>query len=278
MQARENDSADWTDAAVGEVLYPGGSAQSGAESRARLDLAPEGTIIRLAPNSLFFIEELGTRNDAPYTRLKLLMGELRIILFGGELETDTSVGTATVRGSMMSVRFDPDSESMVVTCLEGHCGLENDKGSVSLQEGETSEISSKDAPPSAPEPLNEEDQREWEESSPEAASWLMGTPVAPTPLAAPIPTENPEAQEKGNGGTLSYDLYNNCPDRMWHWTFEGPVTVSFTLQPGESASGTLPPGDYIVTDVVYGSGERHQTGPMLASGGGHLSVRSCPDK
>jgi hypothetical protein len=278
VQARVDSRAALEEASLGMRVYPGGSAQSGDDSRARLDLAPEGTIIRLAPNSTFTVEELGMRNESPFTRIKLIAGELWVILFGGELQTETPYGTATVHGSMMSVRFDPEGEGMVVSCLEGHCTLENDNGSTELEEGEISTISSENEAPAPPLPLEEEETEAWKDASPEAASWLAGTPIAPTPI--PLPEEEPASQDNGKeSGPLIYHLDNNCPDRTWYWEFKGPVSTSFTLGPGETASGTLPAGDYMVMDILaeIGGSERDQTGPGLVRGGGTISLKSCPD-
>ncbi len=255
-------------AEVGKILYPGGSAQSGEDGRARLDLFPEGTIIRLAPNSEFILEEFETKVDTPRTKLRLLVGEVWIILLGGELETATSYGTASVRGSMMSVRFDPQGEGMLVTCLEGHCALENENGKTELSEGFLSKITAMGEAPSPPEKIPKNETERWQKNSPEAKAWLQGTPP-------PAPANANENNIPAGTQPVKYRLFNNCPQGNWHWEFIGNETYTFSLAPGESISGQLPPDNYMVTDVLDGAG---QHGPDFIQGGGFVDVRACPDK
>jgi hypothetical protein len=254
-------------AEAGKILYPGGSAQSGADGRARIDLFPEGTIIRLAPNSQFILEEFSTDIHTPQTKLRLLAGEIWIILSGGELETATSYGTASVRGSMMSVRFSPTEDGMLVTCLEGHCALENEAGKTELSEGFSSRIAAMGEAPTKAEPIPQTTLEEWKTNNPEASAWMHGTP-----LPAPV--------QDGNGvpnGTqpVKYNLLNNCVKGSWHWEFVGNETYTFTLSPGESASGQLPPDNYMVTDTLDGAGTH---GPDFVQGGGFIDVRACPEQ
>lgn len=268
VEMRQKNGDALVPAEVGKILYPGGSAQSGDDGRARIDLFPEGTIVRLAPNSQFILEEFETKVDSPYTKLRLLSGEIWIILSGGELEAATSYGTAGVRGSMMSVRFDPQGEGMFVTCLEGHCTLENEAGKTELGEGYTSKISAMGEAPSQAEALSMDELETWKKNSPEASAWIHGTPLPPP------------ASDASNGvpnGTqpVKYNLFNNCPKGNWHWEFVGSQTYTFTLAPGESLSGQLPPDNYMVTDSLDGAGTH---GPNFIQGGGSIDVRACPDQ
>ena len=273
IEVRQNAGDDAVNAQVGTTLYVGGSAESGEDARARIDLLPEGTVIRLAPNSSFTLEELSDDPQSPFTRINLLSGEIWVILFGGELETETSYGTASVRGSMMSVSFDPEGAGMLVTCLEGHCALENEAGSVELEEGYATAITEAGEAPSAPEQITENQVDNWKQANPEVEPWLKGTPIAP-------PGGNPSPPPSGDGGEpnptqpLKYSLTNNCPEGNWHWEFVGPTTYSFSLSPGESISGELPPGDYMITDTLDGAGTH---GPDFVKGGGEIDVVSCPD-
>ena len=275
VEVRPNASDKLVNAKVGTVFYAGGSAESGDDSRARIDLLPEGTIVRLAPNSSFTLEELSDDPQSPFTKLNLLSGEIWIILFGGELETETSYGTASVRGSMMSVSFDPEGDGMFVSCLEGHCALENEAGKVEFKEGFSASITEKGQAPSAPKPITENKVDEWKEANPEIDSWLQGTPIAP-PKAPPPPPPPPTGDEgePSSNQPLRYSLTNNCPEGNWHWEFVGPATYTFNLAPGESISGELPSGDYTATDTLEGAGTH---GPDFIKNGGDLNVIACPD-
>ncbi len=273
VEVHPNAGDEAENAQVGTMLYVGGSAQSGEDARARIDLLPEQTVIRLAPNSYFTLEELSDDPQSPFTKLNLLSGEIWIILFGGELETETSYGTASVRGSMMSVSFDPEGAGMLLTCLEGHCALENDAGKIELTEGLSASITENGKAPSEATPISEEKVEEWKQANPEIDPWLQGTPIAPP---EPPPPPPPPEGENSNpvGGELKYNLTNNCLEGNWHWEFVGPITERFTLAPGESASGTLPAGTYIVTDTLEGGGTH---GPNTTQGGDIIDAVGCPD-
>ncbi|NOY98076.1 MAG: FecR domain-containing protein [Chloroflexi bacterium] len=281
VSARTTANDPFLPVSVGESLSPGGTAQSGEDGRARLDLIPDGTVIRMGPNSLFTLDELSPEPRQPFTRLQLLAGQIWIILSGGNLETQTPYGTASVRGSMMGVSFDPDADGLVVTCLEGHCALVNQAGSVELTEGQASVVANENQPPSPPRPLSPEELHDWLEANPEAAPFAADAPppqpppaMTPPPFDTPPPNDAPPSSS-GSSGPLTYSLTNNCPEgENWHWQFVGPVSLSFTLAPGESRSGQLPPGDYTVTDWLD-SGKTH--GPYYTPGGGSLDVEACPD-
>ena len=270
VEVHPNAGDDVENAKIGTTLYVGGSAESGEDARARIDLLPEGTVIRLAPNSSFTLEELSDDPQSPFTRINLLSGEIWVILFGGELETETSYGTASVRGSMMSVSFDPEGAGMLVTCLEGHCALENNAGKTELTEGLSASITKKDEAPSEATPISEEKVEEWKQANPEIDPWLQGTPIAPPEPPPPPEGENPNPI----GGEVKYNLTNNCIDENWHWEFVGPVTKSFNIAPGESASGTLPAGNYIITDTLDEAGTH---GPNNLPSGGELVIEACPN-
>lgn len=269
---------EFAPAGEGLVLPVGGQARTGEDSRARFDLQPEGTIVRLGPNSSFEVAFLDEK-DA-FTRLKLAFGELWIILNGGALEVESESGQASVRGSYLGLILSPDSGSLKALCLEGHCTLANAFGSVELTGGLAAEIPAPGQPPSAPRPMNEDEFRQWREASPEAAS-LPGPQNPPTgepppgqPSPLPPGTGEPGNPPPGSGSQSStYDLKNTCQE-VWHWKFEGPTTVEFDIAPGETASGTLPPGDYNATDW-FDNGISH--GPNFLPGGGRLEVTSCPE-
>ena len=140
VESRHSDAVDFSPASDGQFLPVGGQARTGEEGRARLDLAPDGTIIRLAPNTFFTLTKLEDEADNPFTLLELFFGKIYIILSGGELQVQTPSGVAAVRGSMLGVSYDPETKTMTATCLEGHCSLRNDKGVVDLVAGQAADI------------------------------------------------------------------------------------------------------------------------------------------
>ncbi len=377
VQARPADAATFAPAVLGQELFGGAEARSGDDSRARLDLEPDGTIVRLAPNSLLTVGEIDPDQANPFTRLELFFGQLWVILNGGELEIETSLGIASVRGSYMSVAFDPGKKTIFVTCLEGHCALGNAYGMVELIDGQASGIEGEAAPPSAPRGMSDEEYQEWIEASPEAESlivvddslfpdvtlpqppgdsvpvnplyykffngcdgyegrplgkWIIrilrlpddygdstieqlfiapgdtvtgvllpgwyllmdiapggdvhvpdlvssGLPIllnacVPSPVVVTPDGSIPPPPDRGTQAATVYTLINNCPD-VWYWQFVGAQTVNFTIQPWETITGTLPPGDYYATDW-RSSDSVH--GPDFIPAGGNLHVEGCPDR
>ena len=122
----------------GFVIQQSGSLQTGSDSRARLDLMPEGTIVRVAPNSAFTLPEITETDGTPKTSIQLFFGKIFVLLNGGSLDVQTPSGVASVRGSLLSVSYDPETGRVQAACLEGHCALENEDGNeVELLEGES---------------------------------------------------------------------------------------------------------------------------------------------
>jgi hypothetical protein len=140
VESRPSQSDAYAPAAVGLTFPVGGQALTGDDGRARLDLVPDATILRLAPNTIFTLLELDEQDDGPFTLLQLFIGRLYIILSGGELQVETPSGLASVRGSMMGVSYDPKTGAMTATCLEGHCSLQNSEGIVELIAGQAADI------------------------------------------------------------------------------------------------------------------------------------------
>ena len=101
-------ASDFSPASVGTELQPNGSIQTGDNSRARLDLST-GTIIRVAPSSLFTLTSNQPSNGSLSTQLKLNVGSIFIILNGGNASVNTPSGVASVRGSYLSVYVDPST-------------------------------------------------------------------------------------------------------------------------------------------------------------------------
>ena len=290
IRARLTAEAEMSPVSLGARLETGGQARSGEDSRACLDLEPEGTIIRLGSNTLFTLAALGQDQANPTARLHLDFGQLWIILSGGSLDVESDFGSASVRGSYMSVAFDSQT-GMQVTCLEGHCSLTSQAGTVELAGGQSSHIPAKGAPPSPPARMDEQEVQAWEGASPEAVQLLTsGTPGASTPAAqngTPAPGSS-SPQPRLNTQPLKYTLTNNCTDPSmgalvgdWRWQFVrlpdsggSGSTEEIIVPSGQTVSGELPPGMYSVTDW-FPNGEQH--GPnRMNSDGSDLQVQNCP--
>ncbi|MBI3158291.1 MAG: FecR domain-containing protein [Chloroflexi bacterium] len=144
---------EWLAAQVDQALENGNRVNTGAESRAAVAFS-EGTLARLAPNTLFILHDLSGTTAEPQTLLELLKGELFVILEGalggGTFKVDTISGTASVRGTWLGVRLNALGQ-LFATCLEGVCSVANSLGSVQFSGGQRAEILDAGAPPTPPE-------------------------------------------------------------------------------------------------------------------------------
>jgi FecR-like protein len=268
----------FTSAAPEDVLKVNGQAQTGESGKARLDLLPEGSIIRLGPSTSFVLQELQSEPSDPVTKIKLAFGKLWIVLTGGELDIQTPNGQAAVRGSFMSVDFDAQTKHLRVTCLEGHCELKTDLGAVELIDGQFSEILAEGLPPTTAAPMTEADYKEWQQVSPEAQQLIapIVTPTSPELVpGGPIPTK-----------PLSFSITNQCSDPNtiggdWLWTFtrlpdekgEG-FTEMVHVPVSQTVSGEFPPGFYSITDI-FPNGEQHQSPTPANSDNSQINVTGC---
>ena len=140
VEARASAADEYAPATTGQILSTGGALRTGEDGRVRLDLKPDNTIIRVAPNTIFSIPGLEELENEPLTLLELFIGKLYIILTGGDLQVKTPSGVAAVRGSMLGVSYDPKTGKMTATCLEGHCSLKSRTTQIDLIGGQAADI------------------------------------------------------------------------------------------------------------------------------------------
>src|SRR5258708_2641872 len=123
----------------GQVLSEGAQVGTGKDSKARINLN-DGTILRLRPDTLVTLDRLAGDLSNPFTRLLLAVGKVFVILKSGQLEVQSPVGVAAVTGSFLSVEYQGDTNTVVVTCLEGSCTLRNDQTGVTLTTGQAASL------------------------------------------------------------------------------------------------------------------------------------------
>ncbi|MBM2851113.1 MAG: FecR protein, partial [Anaerolineales bacterium] len=192
VEARQDAQVDWQTATDGQQIGVGGAAKTSNESRVRIDTS-EGTIVRVAPNSEFELTVFSPQVTNPVTRLKLAVGKLWALVLGiqepGAFEIETPTGSATVRGSLMSVEQDSASGRMLITCLEGQCRLSNPaEVPVDLAAGEQSEIPAPGQDPLPARPMDRTQIEDWLANFPEAqaaAQRLLDQLPTPTPPLPP---------------------------------------------------------------------------------------------
>jgi hypothetical protein len=179
----------FTPAQVNSMLDENGQAMTGSDGKIRMDLST-GTIVRVAPNSLFTLISNEPVDDSLKTRFQLAIGKIFIILNGGSMEVDTPTGTAAVRGSYMSVSYDANSGAVRITCLEGNCSLRSAGGNVEITFGQTAIITGIGQPPQVGK-MSDNDIQDWLNFNPEAKvivdALFPPTPPPTTVVGAPPP-------------------------------------------------------------------------------------------
>lgn len=183
VETKQANHEAFAPAEVNSFLDENGQAMTGSDGRARLDLST-GTIVRLAPDSLFTLVSNEPADGSLKTRIEMAIGTLFVILNGGSLEVETPTGTAAVRGSFMSVSYNPYDGQVRITCLEGHCSLNGPGGGVEITAGQTAVITGAGLPPQVGE-MTDTDIQMWLDANPEAKIMVEALYAAKSPTAIP---------------------------------------------------------------------------------------------
>ena len=229
VEVKNPEQADFSAATGGMHLQVQGQVRTGTDSRVRLDLST-GTIVRVAPESMFTLQSNEQQEGSLLTRLVIAAGQVWVILRGGQMEIETPSGVASVRGSYMSVWVDPLTDDVWVTCLEGWCQAENPAAVLDMVAGQGASLYYWDPAGTTPPPppklryLSQEDIDQFLANNPEAQE-VMNSVIATAsalPTLAPTLTSTPVAScfELGlpvNGsevplnGLIQFD-WNDQPD------------------------------------------------------------------
>ncbi len=204
VSIRKTSAENAVAAETGMSLLEGGSVETDDSGKARVDLMPEGTIVRVGPSSSFKLLELVEEGGEPKTTLELLFGKVYILLNGGSLSVETPSGVASVRGSLLSVEYDPETKRIKAACLEGDCSLQGEDGDeIDIPEGQASFIDEGELPMD-PFPMDQDEVQDWLDENPDLDLFM---PELPDPGDYPdlppdfdgdmedIPTEEASTEE-----------------------------------------------------------------------------------
>ncbi len=190
VQARPSAAAAFAVVASGFVLDVGGQLKTGIASQARVDFA-DGSILRVAENSYFTLDDSSQSDGDWLTRLTLEAGKVWVSLTGGAMEVVTPVGVASVRGSFAVFEYDPGDPAdpkddvLVVGCIEGSCGAHVGTGDEQL--GNLEQVTLTNGGEHVVRiVLTHQAVQEFIEQNPE-----VGQAIAATLTAAPPPTDTP---------------------------------------------------------------------------------------
>ncbi len=165
VEAKEEIDVDFSIAENGTLLHEDGQIRTLEDGYTRVDLST-GTLIRMAPLSYFTLVSNQPKNESLLTRIKLEVGQLWVVLNGGSVEIETPAGQAAVRGSYMMVEIDPETQEILIACLEGYCELENAAGIIQMVSGQRAKFNALELP--IIEAMTERDFAEWLFFVPEA--------------------------------------------------------------------------------------------------------------
>lgn len=234
-QAGQNDFAP---ASPETTLEVNGQVQTGDDGRVRLDLS-SGTIIRIAPSSLFTLTSNEETEGGLITKIKLEIGKIFIILNGGQADVETPSGVASVRGSHMKVEVDPITKNIYITCLTGNCSASNPAGSVNFTNGQKVILFAFDEATGAWTvpgvlPMTQEDFEEWLNENPETKELFEQAMSTATALAQPseTPTATPtlaQALPPTEASQACFQIIN--PPAGASLPKQGQVNFEWTEQP-----------------------------------------------
>lgn len=229
-------------ASADSPLEVNGQVQTGDDGRVRLDLS-SGTIVRVAPFSLFTLTSNDEVEGGLATKIKLELGKIFIILNGGSADVETPSGVASVRGSHMEVEVDPETLNVYVICLDGDCSASNEAGTVNFTQGEKTILFQRDpisgnwTLPNV-EPMTPEDFQEWLDENPEVKELYDQAMATVTALAQPTSTSTPTASPTPVSVIPPADTSSACfkivkPGSGTIFTVnKGKVTFEWTSQDG----------------------------------------------
>ncbi len=192
VKVRASEVEELRQAEIGDTLNVGGQLLTGDSSKARLDFS-DGAIVRIGPSSSFVVQDISGPEGDVLTRLKIEFGKIWVSLTSGTVEVETPIGTASVRGSYAVFEYDPGNpddptdDVLIVSCIEGDCGLKND--SVDEDAGNLEQITLKGDGELTLEVLTGDDVEEFIKDNPEVGEAIRATLTAAAPSLTPTDTE-----------------------------------------------------------------------------------------
>jgi hypothetical protein len=187
-------AANFLPVTVGQALSPGDGLKTFDSSEARVDISV-GDFVRVTRTKPNTVWRLGQFSVDDETIIELDQGT--IFLFDDSdgpspkpLKVITPAGTASPKGTWMSLSYDPVLQVAELQCFRGTCLLENDLGSEVLVDEQKTTIT-RQSPPRRPVVMSKTETRLFVQL-PEAVSGEVAIP-APKPPSLPTrePTETP---------------------------------------------------------------------------------------
>ena len=144
---------------TGQFVREGDVLRIGPKERASLAFM-EGAEVRINENTEFEVTRRGVASHA--RNIKLALGQVwtRLLNKEADLDVQTRVAVAAVRGTEADIEM---KNGMTVKVYEGLVDLMNSYGKQSLSQGQVSQVAGAGAAPSAPRQMSEDEKGKWQE-------------------------------------------------------------------------------------------------------------------
>ena len=146
----------FVDLQLGQALQTGNLVKTYENSSARIDISIENfrRVSRTTPKTIWRLGGFALNGEAV-----IELQEGKIFVFDEDdgqenwpLHVVTPAGTASARGTWMSVEYNPESGTVEVECLRGICEVENDLG-YQVFTNERTVVATADSVPTVPAPM-----------------------------------------------------------------------------------------------------------------------------
>ena len=264
VEMKQANQDAFLDASTDEILDVNGQVRTGDNGKARLDLS-SGTIVRVSPSSLFTLIENEEVDKGLATKIKLELGRIFVILSGGSLEVETPSGVASVRGSYLKVEYNPEEDTLELTCLEGDCSVVTPDGKTTNFTDGQKVVIHKDPDTGTwvvdEGSMNSDDFNEWLENNPEAKVFVEAGLAALEETSNSCVTllhpENGSDFLAVGGVNFEWESQEGAANYILSFTYPSGQVVQFQTTETNMTRyiESMPPGgDYTWTVAAYDEG------------------------
>ena len=195
---RDSAAASYSAGEDGQTIPEHSQLRTGVASWARLDFM-DGSSVRMGPSTVVVLDQLGSTEPDPLTRLKFSDGILWVSLTGGQLALQTPLGVAEMRGSYAEFLYQPDTDSagnpadvLTIRCIEGTCTFDSGHGLITLGNLQQLVVSHGGQTIAGPSDLDASYVRDFVANNPGSSGVVPSlTAAAKSPSVSPAPSDTP---------------------------------------------------------------------------------------
>jgi LysM repeat protein len=248
VDARPDAASPWAAAAPGLPLTEGSQVRTGADGQAFITFT-EGSKVQVGPDTTLTFNIFYPDLNSQLTSLAMSGGRVWVLLSSGALDVETPLGTASARAAFLSVAYDPQTQALSATCLQGTCSF----GDLFIPE--RSKLVS---PRTAPEPMTFADFGDWGVNVPEATQLAFYATEAVAQGSATMPvvateTPTPTGLPPTSTETAIAPPVATAPNQPTATIAPASPTTAITIRPPTPIPFTpIPPAPIIGQHTVLG--------------------------